>query len=79
MNKKQAKLLLPLVNNREAWAGLEEYLQGLTQRMQQQLVVEPLELELRRLQGKLALLQILVKLKKSVNDTIEVEKNGNDF
>ena len=47
--------------------------------MQQQLVVEQSELELRRLQGKLALLQILVRLKKSVNDTIEVEKNGNDF
>jgi hypothetical protein len=76
MNKEQAKLLLPLVNHREAWVGLEEYLQELTQLMQQQLVAELSELEVRRFQGKLALLQILVKLKKSVNDTIEVEKNG---
>jgi hypothetical protein len=36
--------------------------------------VEESESEMRRLQGKLALLETLVVLKKSVNDTAQVNK-----
>ena len=66
MNAQQAKKLLPLVNNPEAWEPLEEHLQQLGQMMQRQLVVAESELEMRRLQGKLALLETLQSLKVSV-------------
>ena len=75
MNEQQAKLLLPLVNNQMAWEGLEEYLKELVERHRTRLVVEESELEMRRLQGKLALLETLVCLKKSVNDTVAAHKN----
>jgi hypothetical protein len=42
--------------------------------MRQRLVVEESELEVRRLQGKLALLEMLLKLKQSANDTVQVNK-----
>ena len=74
MNEQQAKLLLPLVNNQQAWEGLEEYLKELVAHHRTRLVVEESELEMRRQQGKLALLETLVVLKKSVNDTVEVNK-----
>jgi hypothetical protein len=71
MNNKQAKLLLPLVNNQLVWEGLEEYLKELVTLHRTRLVVEESESEMRRLQGKLALLETLVVLKKSVNDTAQ--------
>tara|TARA_R110002049_G_scaffold85378_6_gene217056 strand:- start:246 stop:476 length:231 start_codon:yes stop_codon:yes gene_type:complete len=74
MNEQQAKLLLPLVNNPQAWAALEEYLKELVVLHRTRLVVEESESEMRRLQGKLVLLETLVVLKKSVNDTVEVNK-----
>jgi hypothetical protein len=45
------------------------------ERHRTRLVVEESELEMRRLQGKLALLETLVCLKKSVNDTVAAHKN----
>ena len=74
MNNKQATLLLPLVNNHLVWEGLEEYLKELVALHRTRLVVEESESEMRRLQGKLALLETLVVLKKSVNDTAQVSK-----
>ena len=65
MNAQQAKKLLPLVNNPETWEPLKEHLQQLGQMMQRQLVVAESELEMRRLQGKLALLETLQNLKVS--------------
>ena len=65
MHKQQAKNLLPLVSNPQLWEPLEEYLRQLAQMMQRQLVVAESELEMRRLQGKLALLETLVNLKVS--------------
>ena len=41
-------------------------------------MVEESESEMRRQQGKLALLETLVVLKKSVNDTVEVNKKRKD-
>ena len=76
MNEQQAKLLLPLVNNQLVWEGLEEYLKELVERHRTRLVVEESELEMRRLQGKLGLLETLVRLKQSVNDTVKVHKEN---
>jgi hypothetical protein len=78
MNEQQAKLLLPLVNNPQAWEALEAYLKELVVHHRTRLVVEESESEMRRLQGKLALLETLVVLKKSTNDTVEVNKKRKD-
>ena len=53
----------PLLNNPAAWVALEEYLLEQTQQMSRALVAETSELEVRRLQGKLALLETLLKLR----------------
>jgi hypothetical protein len=45
--------------------------------MRQQLVVVESELELRRLQGKLALLETLINLKDATQATIKAHKDGN--
>jgi hypothetical protein len=57
-----------LLNSPEAWAALEEYLLEQTQQMSRALVAETSELEVRRLQGKLALLATLLKLPSSYED-----------
>ena len=62
----------PLMEQEAAWRALEEYLQEQTQRMTQALVAETLELEVRRLQGKLALLETLLKLR---NNYREMDRN----
>ena len=77
MNKEQAKKLLPLANNKEAWAGLKEYLLDLIQLNRHRLMVEESELVLRQLQGKLVLLEALTKLDVSTKDTIKAHKDGN--
>ena len=63
LNKKQANNLNPLINNEQAWNSLEEYLQELTQMTIQALVAARSELEVFQLQGKLALLEQIKKLK----------------
>ncbi len=77
INKEQAHKLLPLANSQMDWEGLESYLKELAQMMRQQLVVEVSELEVRRLQGKLALLEILINLKDATQATIKAHKDGN--
>ena len=62
----------PLMEQEAAWKALEEYLQEQTQQMTQALVAETLELEVRRLQGKLALLETLLKLR---NNYREMDRN----
>ena len=79
INKEQAKKLLPLANNQQAWEALEEYLQELALVMRRRLVVEESELEVRRLQGKLALLEILTSLKDATNATIKAHKDDKLF
>ena len=63
LNKQQASKLRPLLGNKEAWNSLEEYLQELTQMTIQALVAARSELEVFQLQGKLALLEQIKKLK----------------
>jgi hypothetical protein len=63
LNKKQANNLNPLINNEKAWDSLQEYLQELTQMTLQALVAARSELEVFQLQGKLALLEQIKKLK----------------
>jgi hypothetical protein len=63
LNKKQANNLNPLINNEQAWNSLEEYLRELTQMTIQALVAARSELEVFQLQGKLALLEQIKKLK----------------
>jgi hypothetical protein len=73
MNDKQAKLLLPLVNN-QTWEQWEEYLKELQTQVTIRLEVEQSESVLRQLQGKAALLRTLVNLKSAVNKTMEVSR-----
>jgi hypothetical protein len=72
-NKEQAKLLGPLLAKPEIWAGLEEYLQLLKEQTFKGLVTAQSESELRQLQGKAALLEMLLKLKDNHEAII---KNG---
>ena len=62
-NKEQAKKLGPLVNNPAVWMVLEEYLQDLKALTFRGLVTAQSESELRQLQGKAALLEMLLQLK----------------
>jgi hypothetical protein len=66
MDKQLAKRLLPLVNNKDQWEALEEFLQVQTQMTHQALVVAQSEQELRQLQGKAALLATLLQLREWV-------------
>ena len=63
LNHKQAQMVAPLVNNPPVWQGLEEYLNSLKMLVVQALTVAQSESELRQLQGKLVLLETLLKLK----------------
>ena len=62
----------PLMEQEAAWRALEEYLQEQIHKMSRALVVETSELEVRRLQGKLALLETLLKLR---NNYREMDRN----
>ena len=64
-SKEQARLVGPLVSNPQVWAGLEEYLQVLKEQTFKGLVTAQSESELRQLQGKAALLEMLLKLKEN--------------
>ena len=73
LNKQQAKKLAPLLNNKE-WPLMVEYLGELRELTIRGLATAQSESELRQLQGKLALLEMLLKLKSSHEAVI---KNGN--
>ena len=72
-NKDQAKLLGPLLAKPEIWAGLEEYLQLQKEQTFKGLVTAQSESELRQMQGKAALLEMLLKLK---DNHEAIVKNG---
>ena len=72
LNKKQAQTLAPLVQGKE-WEALKEYLKDLRELTIQGVVTAQSESELLRAQGKLALLETLLKLKSNHEAVI---KNG---
>ena len=74
MDKQLAKRLLPLVNNNQTCEPLKEFLQEQTQLIQQALVVAQSEQELRQLQGKAALLAMLLQLQ----DRVRAEAKRDD-
>jgi hypothetical protein len=71
-NKEQARMLSPLINSKE-WVNLVEYLNNLKELTVKGLVTAQSESELRQLQGKLALLEMLLELK---NNHERINKNG---
>ena len=73
LNKEQARAVAPLVNNNKAWQGLEEYLISLRNLTVQALTVAQSESELRQLQGKLVLLETLLKLKDNHAAVVKVK------
>ena len=72
LNKQQAQKLAPLVNNKE-WPLMEEYLQEVRESMIRAVVTAQSESELRQVQGKLALVEMLLKLKSNYEAVV---KNG---
>jgi hypothetical protein len=72
LNKEQAKMVSPVVNSKE-WVNLQEYLNSLKELTVKGLVTAQSESELRQLQGKLALLEMLLNLKSNYEKVI---KNG---
>jgi hypothetical protein len=72
LNKEQAAVLAPIINSKE-WPNLMEYLNSLRELTIKGMVMAQSESELRQLQGKLGLLEMLLKLKNSHGDVI---KNG---
>jgi hypothetical protein len=66
-------MLSPVVNSKE-WNNLVEYLNNLKELTVKGLVTAQSESELRQLQGKLALLEMLLDLK---NNHERITKNGN--
>jgi uncharacterized protein YbgA (DUF1722 family) len=75
MDKQMAKRLLPLVNNKDQWEPLQEFLQQQTQMTHQALVMAQSEQEMRQLQGKATLLATLLQLKEWVRAEAE-RKDG---
>ena len=73
LNKQQARKLAALLNSPE-WPRLEEYLADLREVTIQAVVMAQSESELRQTQGKLALLEMLLKLKS--NYEAVVKNNG---
>jgi len=73
-SKEQAKLVAPLLAQPKIWQGLEEYLQILKEQTHRGLVMAQSESELRQLQGKAALLEMLLQLK---DNHEAIVKNGN--
>ena len=62
LNKQQAQKLAALLHSKE-WPLMEEYLADLREVTIQAVVMAQSESELRQMQGKLALLDMLLKLK----------------
>ena len=78
MDKEQAKRLLPLINNREAWAALKEYLKDRKNLEQQVLAVATSELALFRSQGKLSSLVHLEQLRVNAHAILEPKKETHE-
>ena len=76
MDKLQAKKLLPLVNNKEVWESLKEYLNSRKTLEQQVLAGATSELELFRSQGRLSSLVHLEQLKDNIMVVLK-EKDEN--
>ncbi len=72
LNKQQAQKLAPVVNSKE-WPLMVEYLQEVRESMIRAVVTAQSESELRQVQGKLALVEMLLKLKDSHEAVV---KNG---
>ena len=70
LNKEQAQKLAPLVNNKE-WPLMEAYLKDLRELTIQGVVTAQSEQELFRQQGKLALLETLLKLKNNYERVVK--------
>jgi hypothetical protein len=66
-------MLAPLLNSKE-WPLMEEYLKEYREMMIRGVVMAQSESELRQVQGKLGLVEMLLKLKDSYQEVI---KNGN--
>ena len=64
LNKQQAQKLAALLNSKE-WPQMEEYLADLRESTIRAVVTAQSESELRQTQGKLGLLEMLLKLKSS--------------
>ena len=82
MKEQIARNLHPLVNSPDLWEPMEAYLLEQIQWTHQALGVEISELEFRRLQGKLALLETFKNLKDVVKSSLEnaqIEKNKNNY
>ena len=73
LSKQQAQTLAPLLNNKE-WPRMEEYLVELRELTVRGLATAQSESELRQAQGKLVLLETLLKLKS--NYEAVVKNNG---
>jgi beta-phosphoglucomutase-like phosphatase (HAD superfamily) len=73
LNKQQAQKLAALLHSKE-WPQMEEYLAELREVTIQAVVTAQSESELRQTQGKLGLLEMLLKLKSSHEAVV---KNGN--
>jgi beta-phosphoglucomutase-like phosphatase (HAD superfamily) len=73
LNKQQAQKLAALLNSKE-WPQMEEYLADLRESTIRAVVTAQSESELRQTQGKLALLEMLLKLKS--NYEAVVKNNG---
>jgi hypothetical protein len=71
LNKEQAQKVGPLVNSPQAWAALTAYLQDLHQMTLRGLVTAQSEREMFHLQGKMVLLETLLKLKDNYFNVIE--------
>lgn len=76
LNKEQAQKLAPLLNNKE-WPLMEDYLMDLRELTIQGVVTAQSELELFRQQGKLALLETLLKLKSNHEAVVRNENDSN--
>ena len=72
LNKQQAQKLAPVVNSKE-WPLMVEYLKEVRESMIRAVVTAQSESELRQVQGKLALVEMLLKLKDSHEAVV---KNG---
>ena len=71
MDKSQAKKLLPLINNLEAWEALKQHLKYQQNLELRVLVGATSELELYRSQGRMNSLERLEQLKDNVKVTLE--------
>jgi hypothetical protein len=77
LNKKQAQKLAPLVQGKE-WELLREYLIDLRELTIQGVVTAQSESELLRAQGKLGLLEMLLKLKSSHEAVVRSQNRKED-